>query len=207
MADVVHACTVGELLSAYLDAELTNDELEAVVSHLDTCLDCIAEFHELREARTMLRTMPRLEVPDRALPDIHYKAELSAYLDGELPTAEQPVVFAHMAFCTECRNELYELDGARIAIRALPRLDPVLHQATDGDVGVVVPISRRRISWFVVGAAAAAFVAFVSFSTSSPQGPTVNLDSFLVQHDARFSVQSPLSLLPSEATFVSVSSP
>lgn len=207
MADVVHACTVGELLSAYLDAELSNSELEAVVSHLDTCLDCIAEFHELREARTMLRTMPRLEVPDRALPDIHYKVELSAYLDGELPTAEQPVVFAHMVLCAECRNELYEMDGARIAIRALPRLDPVLHQATDGDVGVVVPISRRRMSWLAAGAAAAAFVAFVSFSTSSPQGPTVNLDSFLVQHGARDSVQSPLSLLPSEATFVSVSSP
>jgi anti-sigma factor RsiW len=209
MASVTHVCTVGELLSAYLDGELDRGELEIVVSHLDTCLECIAEFHELREARTMLRTLVRLEVPDRALPDIHYGAELSAYLDGELPTGEQPVVFAHMALCEKCRNELYELDAARTAVRSLPRLDAMPdevagHSHRDGNV---VPIRRSGRSWMAAGIAAAVLVAVVSLAGNEPQGPVIDLEVFSNQHDARLSVQSPASLFSAELTAVDVSNP
>ncbi|GBE25246.1 hypothetical protein BMS3Bbin02_01531 [bacterium BMS3Bbin02] len=205
MASVTHACAVGELLSAYLDGELSRDELDTVVSHLDTCLDCIAEFHELRQARTMLRTLPRLEVPDRALPDIHYGAELSAYLDGELPTGEQPVVFAHMALCDRCRNELYELDAARTAVRSLPRLEALLERRhVDQNV---VPLRPKRRSWVAASVAAAVVVAVVSFAGNEPQGPVVDLEVFSVQHGARLSVQSPASMFDAELTAADVSNP
>ncbi|VAV99998.1 hypothetical protein MNBD_ACTINO02-2076 [hydrothermal vent metagenome] len=209
MASVMHACAVGELLSAYLDGELTRDELHVVVEHLDSCLECIAEFHELRDARTMLRTLPRLEVPDRALPDIHYGAELSAYLDGELPTGEQPVVFAHMALCEKCRNELYELDAARTAVRALPRLDALPDGSAhgrDGDANVI-PLRRGRRSWLAASVAAAVLVLFVSLTSSDPQGPVLDLEVFSNQHVARESVQSPASLFSAELTAVDVSNP
>ena len=57
---------LGELLSAYLDGELRDGELEIVVSHLNDCLECIAEFHDLKEARAAVRMMPMLQVPDRS---------------------------------------------------------------------------------------------------------------------------------------------
>ena len=78
------SCTIGELLSAYLDGELRDGELDLVVEHLADCLECIAEFHDLKEARAAVRMMPMLQVPDSVMPAAHYGPELSAFLDGEL---------------------------------------------------------------------------------------------------------------------------
>lgn len=52
-----------EELSAYLDAELTSDELPAVITHLGSCPECRAELADLDRARTAVRALPGVEPP------------------------------------------------------------------------------------------------------------------------------------------------
>ena len=65
------SCETAVLVSAYLDGQLQRGELDIVVEHLAECQDCIAEFHEMKEIRAALRTLPALEIPERLLPDTH----------------------------------------------------------------------------------------------------------------------------------------
>ncbi|MFQ5553845.1 MAG: zf-HC2 domain-containing protein [Acidimicrobiia bacterium] len=200
MADVSSKqCDIGELLSAYLDGELLDGELTRVTEHLGVCLDCILEFRMLKEARTSLRLLPMLEAPDWVLDDlVHLGPELSAYLDAELSTLELPLVMQHLRDCDRCRRDLQLIDGARAAVRALPRVEPPellglrREQARSG--------VRRR--WRVVSAAAgvaAALVITLGVTSSATPDPTFDLGSFADRHVARASVEIGFSMLPVSA--------
>jgi len=54
---------LGEELSAYLDGELTTQEMPEVVAHLSGCSDCRAELGDLDRSRTAVRSLPGLETP------------------------------------------------------------------------------------------------------------------------------------------------
>lgn len=197
MARVTYSegCATAELLTAYLDAELQPGELDVVVEHLDTCRDCIVEFHRLKEMRAALRTLPFLEIPDRLLPDTHPGEELSAYLDGQLDTAEHGFVISHLEFCTDCRLELHELDSARTAIRSLPGLEPpefisVQHERVDRERW-----SRRRVIAAGVGIAAAAAFAFTLLGPSQP-AEDLDINPLFDQHQARLSVEAGYNGVP-----------
>ena len=197
MADLIPApCDIGELMSAYLDGELQPGELEHVVDHLGDCSDCILEFRHLKEARAAVRTLPRLEVPERLLPSFHFGPELSAYLDGELPTKDHTLVFAHLQACDECRDELHELDAARTAIRSLPGLEPPVLLDVHRDHHESRRHGRRgRVVALAAGAAAAAVIAVGVVGDSTPE-PTIDLDSFTNQHVARASVEAGFTVIP-----------
>lgn len=115
---------VSMLLSCYLDGELTRDELTEVVAALEGNVEAIAEFRRLKEARKVMRTLPILHMPLELIPGGHLGEQLSAYLDGELVTAEIPVVSSHLDGCPDCRRELADLDRSRTAVRALPGVEP-----------------------------------------------------------------------------------
>lgn len=51
----------GELLSAWLDGEVTPDESDLVRLHLGTCDDCRREIGDLVAARRAVRSLPMLE--------------------------------------------------------------------------------------------------------------------------------------------------
>ena len=189
-------CATAELVSAYLDGELQPGELDIVVEHLSICGDCIAEFHQLREMRAALRTLPFLEVPERLMPDTHPGEQLSAYLDGQLTTAEHDFVISHLDFCTDCRLELHELDAARTAIRSLPGLEPpeflsVQRARVERERG-----SRRRVVAAGVGIAAAATLFFVTLGPSSDPVGDLDINPFFDQHQARVSVESGINIVP-----------
>lgn len=198
MADL-NACDIGELLSAYLDGELHPGELGRVSEHLGGCMDCILEFRSLKEARTALRLLPTLEAPDWLFDEVvHLGPELSAYLDGELTTMEMPMVMDHLGDCSACREELHQLDSARIAVRALPRVEPpelldVRRTATRKKT----PGVRRAVT-AVAGIAAVVVLGLGLTSTSPPQEP-VDLGSFSDRHVARASVEAGFSILPALA--------
>ena len=197
MADLTTStCDIGELMSAYLDGELHPGELDHVVEHLGGCTDCILEFRRLKEARAAVRTLPRLEVPERLLPAFHFGPELSAYLDGELPTEEQTPVFGHLQTCDECRDELHELDAARTAIRSLPGLEPpLLVEVHREHHEPRRRVRRGRMVAVAAGVAAAAVVAVGVAASSTPE-TTVDLDSFTNQHVARASVEAGFTVIP-----------
>jgi len=54
---------LGEMLSAYLDGELTRAEHLDVHQHLDECEQCRQELADLDSARTSVRSLPLLDPP------------------------------------------------------------------------------------------------------------------------------------------------
>lgn len=196
MADLI--CDIGELLSAYLDGELRPGELEQVTEHLGDCEDCVLEFRYLKEARTSLRTLPRLEAPDWVVEDaVHLAPELSAYLDGELVTAELPMVIAHLQECVRCREELLGLDHARTAVRALPRVEPP--EFLDVRRAAKAPRPHRWQVPTAMAGAAAAVILTLGLTSSSTPVRVVDADSFADRHIARASVETGFAVLPAVA--------
>lgn len=53
----------GELLSAFLDGELTPEERVSVLAHLEGCPACRTELADLQTARSMVRSLPTVDVP------------------------------------------------------------------------------------------------------------------------------------------------
>lgn len=195
-ADGAPDCSVAELFSAYLDGELQPGELDRVVAHLDGCLDCIAEFHQIKAVRVAVRSMPQLQVPERLLPATHHGPALSAYLDGELPTRELETLQTHLATCAECRAELHDLDAARTAVRSLPRLEP----PESLDVRRVAATERRnsrRRQLVAVAASAAAILAIgtAALRPAEPE-PTEVIDSLADRHIARASLEAGFTVVP-----------
>jgi anti-sigma factor RsiW len=176
------------LLSCFLDGDLSQDELDEVVVALETDLDAVSEFRRLKEARRAVRLLPMLEVPEYLLPSEHLEEELSAFLDGELGTVEMPVVTAHLESCGECRMLLADLDRSRIAVRALPGVEPPEFLSVHREAKVA---SRRRTPAIV--ALATGVAAVVLAFTVGPLGsggdqPTISIADLDARHTAVASV-------------------
>lgn len=52
-----------ELISAYLDGELSGGELGRLSEHLGSCGQCSAELQEIQRVRSAVRSLPTLELP------------------------------------------------------------------------------------------------------------------------------------------------
>ncbi len=192
----VPGCETVELISAYMDGQLQPGELDVVVEHLGQCEQCIAEFHQIKEIRAALRTLPFLEMPERLLPDTHLGEQLSAYLDGQLTTSEHDFVLDHLDFCTDCRLELHELDAARTAIRSLPGLEPPEFLAVHRERIERERWTRRRVFAAGVGVAAAAAFVVATFGPSTQPGGDLDINPLLDQHQARVSVENGINFVP-----------
>jgi len=57
-----------DLLSGYLDGELTGDEDVRVRAHLDDCTQCRHELNEVTKARNLVRSLPLLDAPPGLIP-------------------------------------------------------------------------------------------------------------------------------------------
>ena len=176
------------LLSCYLDGALTQDELDDVVTALEGDLEAIAEFHSLKEARRDVRLLPLLEVPAYLLPSGHLGEELSAFLDGELGTAEIPAVTSHLGTCGDCRMILADLDQSRIAVRAMPGVEPPVFLDVHREARAR---SKRRTPAIVAVASgvAAGLLAFTvgPFGSGGDQ-PTISIADLDARHAAVASV-------------------
>ena len=182
----------GELFSAYLDGELTPEELTVVGDLLDGDEAAIEEFRFLRNTRRALRLLPEFEVPAALLPDGHLGDRLSAYLDGELVTLEHRRVTRHLVDCSDCRAELQELDRARIAVRSLPGVETTM----TGEIPATpVRRRRRRIVAGGIGAAAAAAL-LVGLAVGGGDEPVFVLDDLSTRHIARASAEPGFAVLP-----------
>ncbi|MCB1246654.1 MAG: zf-HC2 domain-containing protein [Acidimicrobiia bacterium] len=181
-----------ELLSAYLDGELTKPELREVVDILEHDRAAIAAFRAIQATRRAVRTLPTLDPPRHLIPGGHLGDQLSAYVDGELATAEIPVVSAHLDTCSDCRHELADIDRSRTAVRALPGVEPpefLTPRVEDHDT--VVPFRRRRSTRTAVaiaaGAAAVSLVVALTPIGGSDTPAAVSITELGSRHDARAS--------------------
>jgi len=175
------------LLSCYLDGALLPGEIDEVVAALDSDLDAIAEFHRLKEARRAVRLLPILEVPLFLLPGGHLSEQLSAFLDGQLTTAEVPIVTDHLLTCIDCRHELADLDKSRIAVRALPGVEPPEFLSIEREK------RTKRKGWgaaavVATGVAAVTLAFALSPFASSPETVSVTITDLDARHAAVASV-------------------
>ena len=58
-----------ELISAYLDGELTAGERLQLTDHLSGCGRCSAELEDLQRVRMAVRSLPVLELPPGVVPE------------------------------------------------------------------------------------------------------------------------------------------
>lgn len=178
------------LLSCYLDGVLTPAELDEVVTALESDLRAVAEFRRLKKVRSAVRMMPILEMPLYLLPGVHVGEELSAFLDGELTTAEIPIVTGHLDGCTECRLELADLDRSRTAIRALPGLESPVFLEAHREQSVRKNRRLRTVIAVASGAAAVALAFTVGPFASSSEPASITIADLDARHAAVASVPS-----------------
>ena len=181
-----------ELFSAFLDGELSPDEAELVADLIETDREANDDFRGIQQVRRAVRMLPDLEIPAWLLPDGHLGERLSAYLDGELSTAEQRRVSDHVVSCAQCREELQDLDRARTAVRSLPGMDTGQFDRVPS-----LPRSRRRRVAIAGGVGIAAAVAlFFALTLGGQPQPTVSLEDLSSHHIARASAEPGFAVFP-----------
>lgn len=58
-----------EMLSAYLDGELTRDETRELLAHLSNCGHCAAELEATQRVRAAVRSLQVLDLPSGLVPE------------------------------------------------------------------------------------------------------------------------------------------
>lgn len=103
------------------------------------------------------------------------EGELSAYLDGELPTARNEEVGGHLATCARCREDLAGLRVVKNTLEGLPQVEPPPHLAAtiQRRLGEVrrrqrAVAERRRVLLPLVGTAAAILLVVFSLNFLGP---------------------------------------
>ncbi len=189
-------CPSTDVLSAWLDGAVTGDERRIVEAHLPGCAACATAVAELGDVRHVLRSIPEVEPPFGLLPDGHPDEELSAYVDGELATGEIQAVSGHLAGCPQCRRLLQEIDAARTAVRALPRLEPDMVAWPVPAVAGAGGRARRgrRVGVGVALAAGAAALVAGFALVRSPAPGMIDPADLASRHGVRSAVDPGLSL-------------
>ena len=59
----------GDLISAYLDGELSRPEIDQLRTHLESCGRCASEIQEIQAVRSAVRSLPMLELPAGLVPE------------------------------------------------------------------------------------------------------------------------------------------
>ncbi|HEY9676561.1 MAG TPA: zf-HC2 domain-containing protein [Drouetiella sp.] len=118
-------------LSAFIDNELEKEQHSEVQIHISNCEQCTSELETLRSLTGFLSS--NLTVQEDIVPNIWsamqdsmpsmcelMRAELSAYLDGELTAAAQEGVNKHLKECADCTNEFKLLNSTnRLLVKGL----------------------------------------------------------------------------------------
>ena len=111
----------------------------------------------------------------------HLGEMLSALLDGEVDLPARRDAEAHLRACSQCRDELSQVEEARAAVRGLPVLD---------FPAGLVPVERRRRRWILSPGWATALAVALALTVGLVVGPgepeaAFQVDILRDQHTAR----------------------
>lgn len=132
-------------LPSFLDGELSPGERDALSAHLAGCTACEAERASVARTIARVRALPRAAAPASLVGAVAARllgvapsgetpgvkpatcgaleaADLSAFLDGELPEAARDRTREHIAVCPSCAETLVWLDDVSGRVRVLPRV-------------------------------------------------------------------------------------
>lgn len=127
-----------ELLSAYLDGEVSSEEREQIAQRLAGSAEYRSELEALRALQTVLQDLPRYRLPAEVHQRIMRKIQrlaaeevispqpsvfdgelLSAYFDGEVSDEERQVAEHALASSARCRSRLDQLGELDADLRQL----------------------------------------------------------------------------------------
>src|SRR5437762_308827 len=106
-----------ELLSSYLDGELSPAQAHRASEHLRDCSACAQALGTFAALDQELAAPPALSCVQAA-------PFLSAKLDAELGAEEAEIATAHLATCTGCRADLARWSAAEAALKTMPAARP-----------------------------------------------------------------------------------
>jgi predicted anti-sigma-YlaC factor YlaD len=95
---------IADLLSSYLDDDLSREETRLVEKHLESCADCRELMEYLRRAQAAMRSLPEIEVPADLLQRLNAipscKSRFRSSLDWLMRPSLQPALGAAAIFLT-----------------------------------------------------------------------------------------------------------
>ncbi len=106
-----------ELLSAYLDGELSPSEATAAATHLGECASCASALRLFGAVDEHVAASPALSCSVA-------EAFLSAKLDGELGPEEAAMASAHLSDCAACRADVHQWSVLEQTLAAMPVVAP-----------------------------------------------------------------------------------
>jgi anti-sigma factor RsiW/streptogramin lyase len=106
-----------ELLSSYLDGELSPAQAHRASEHLRDCAACAQALGTFAALDQELAAAPALSCAQAA-------PFLSAKLDAELGAEEAEIATAHLATCTGCQADVARWSAAEAALKGLPASRP-----------------------------------------------------------------------------------
>jgi anti-sigma factor RsiW len=125
-----------ELISAFLDGELTQTETASLNAHLSSCGRCAAELVDTQRVRAAIRSLPILEVPAGLVPesraDVVPIRQHKGVMAGAVAAAVVLVIAVAAMFTPEPATVSIDELSSRFGARA--SLDPAF-----GPAKVVLP--------------------------------------------------------------------
>src|SRR2546428_9605236 len=126
-----------ELLSSYLDGELSPAQAHRASEHLRDCSACAQALGTFAALDQELAALPALSCAQAA-------PFLSAKLDAELGTEEAEIATAHLATCAGCRADLARWAAAEAALKVRPAARP--SAGVDAFVAALGRQPERRVA-------------------------------------------------------------
>lgn len=128
----------GPAISAWMDGELTPQEVARVEAHVESCAACQQEMQSLRGCCEMLEEVDEIIMPPELQVSIraailseqsaavcsHIQPLLVSFVDGELAAADRERVAGHVDECQNCNGELVEMRRTARLVGSLPAVDP-----------------------------------------------------------------------------------
>ncbi|MEA1928742.1 MAG: zf-HC2 domain-containing protein [Candidatus Auribacterota bacterium] len=113
-------CPDKEMLSRYLDGEISVKERHSVEEHLSKCGKCRSRLSELKEVETPLKEIFRSKKPvGKGKAGCIGEERIIAYLEDHLPEKVRQKVAAHLGSCRYCSQVATEAREALKTIEAV----------------------------------------------------------------------------------------
>jgi len=187
---------IKNLLSPYFDMELCDQEKNAVEIHIEKCSECRQELENIKQLSFSVKKayqaeenpdeaiIPRGLLPEEIQKCLNVKANLSAFIDGELEKNQTIDTLEHILNCKFCRNQYEKMKRTRDLTRNY------LENAFNNDTSIPgykvhIEITERirqqkNRTKILTSAAALIFVAVLSwfsvFQFNSGEPAEVNID-------------------------------
>lgn len=155
---------VQNLLSAYLDNELTTEEHRLVRAHLVTCAECNCEYEAMSDVKARLSSLESLEVPPGFFEEVSARLQAEETLiASEAPS--RPLGFRNVR--AGLRSRVWYWPAAAAAVLVMALAIPAVH--TEKGSQIIEPDSFFRQHSLISAAQPLADNAVASFYMASVQ--------------------------------------